>query len=155
MKAKAKRPTNAAEMSKTALIAEVRRLRKSLRQSEDEAANLRQEIRRRDSATAHFKEMEADKARIIALMLPYERRKRELMAEHGRKVAFLSEEDKIYEAITSNSLGNFWEGVLYENAMNELELITAVSEADKGRDIVREAMERLEQEAERLPREEA
>ena len=153
MKAKAKKPTNAADMSKTALIAEVRRLRKSLRKSEDETANLRQEIRRRDNATAHFNEMAAEKSRIVALMLPYEKRKRELMAEHGRRVGFLSEEPQIFEAISSETLATFWGGILYEKAMDELDRMAAISEADKGRAIVKEAMERLEQDAAKLPKE--
>lgn len=145
------RPENAESMSRTALIKEVRRLRAQAKKDAERLKAARAEIERRDNATEHFKEMEPEKMRLICLLYPYDQAERRLAAEHGQRVRALSKIDELFADLSRYNPAQFWGGVLYENTMDALDMMSAAEGDEEARRIVSEAIERLEAEAAELP----
>lgn len=153
-KKKSTKPSrNARKMSKSALAVEVRQLRKKLKETKERLEELRAEIKRRDNATAHFKEMEAEEMRLLCLMYPYQKRKRELEAEKGKAALFASNECELFESLTCYKIADFWGGVLYSRVYDCLELMHKAEENTEDKAKVEKAIENLEAETERLLKE--
>lgn len=122
-----KKTSNADLMSKTALKAEVRRLRRAARHEAKIAAkmqeilrNLNAEIKRRDNATAHFREIEKI-ARQLAIEL-YQKWKADNFAPIQYGIVS-NVGDIIADELLKIGLDSFWYPIAYEKTADLMQTI--------------------------------